>query len=307
MTTVSTSPVTGSSPFGRRRFLAGLGGAAGLALGGSTLSACGGKSGSASSLPEGLAIVQRFPNSVQTPGSVRLPISLADTASLLTDDSGVDLPTELRATLSNMDTGATVAARVVALKHGKNMPVPYWPFVFEVPEVGIYSLSLDGEDATSAGVQILDPGVVHVPAPGEPLPGFDTPTVDDHRGMESICTRAAGTCPFHRITLNQALASGKPVVYLIGTPAFCQTGVCAPALEAVITISERLGDEAAWVHADVYSDSAATVTAPAVEFYNMMYEPALFITDASGVLRVRLDGVFDEDEIASTLAGLGLV
>lgn len=284
-----------------------LGVTAGGLAGGTLLAGCGGGGGtSAGGLPEGLAIVQRFPNSSLVPGLVRLPISLADSANLLVDSDELSLPAELVVTLSNMDTGDVIATGLRVTKHGKNLPVPYWPVMVEVPEAGIYSLTLDDHDATSAGVQVLERELVSIPSPGSPLPGFDTPTVDDARGVATICTRTEGTCPFHEVTLTEALGRGKPVVYLIGTPAFCQTGVCAPALEAVMAIAARVGDVATFVHADVYSDSAATTPAPAVTAYNMTYEPALFVADATGALVSRLDGVFDEDEIAATLSRVGV-
>lgn len=289
---------------GRRRFVGALGGLGGGAL----LAACG-ESGSTSTgagLPEGLAIVQRFPNNTLVPGEVRLPVSLANIDGLLFDGNGTVLPDELTFSLTNIDTGDVIASSIAAAKHGAEMPVPYWPVVTEVSEPGFYSLTLDGSDAASAGVQVLERGSVPVPSPGSPLPGFATPTLDDPRGVETVCTRTEGACPFHGITLEEALTTGKPVVYLVGTPAFCQTGVCAPALEAVIAIAERVGDAASFVHADVYSDAAATVPAPAVTFYGMTYEPALFVTDGNGTLVTRLDGVFDADEIASTLVRVGV-
>ena len=46
----------------------------------------------------------------------------------------------------------------------------------------------------------------------------------DPRGVDPICTREPEVCPFHDITLTEALAAGKPVVYYVGTPAFCSTG-----------------------------------------------------------------------------------
>ena len=73
-----------------------------------------------------------------------------------------------------------------------------------------------------------DPAQVTVPYIGSVLPPFDTPTVDDHRGVEPYCTLTPAPCPLHDVTLTQALASGKPVAYMVGTPAHCQTGTCAP-------------------------------------------------------------------------------
>jgi hypothetical protein len=104
------------------------------------------------------------------------------------------------------------------------------------------------------------------------------------------------------VTLSQALAGGQPVAYLIGTPAFCQTGVCAPILDNLLAAHTRLGDKVTMVHAEVYTDNTASTTTPAVEAYHMTFEPCLWITDTTGVVRERLDFVFDEGEINAALA-----
>ena len=124
------------------------------------------------------------------------------------------------------------------------------------------------------------------PTSGRLLPPFDTPTVDNHRGVEPYCTLTPKPCPLHDVTLTQALASGKPVAYMIGTPAHCQTGTCAPALEFLVKSHDRVGDAVVMVHADVYSDDAATTVAPAVTALGLEYEPVLYLvkdgTDRQG-------------------------
>ncbi len=139
-----------------------------------------------------------------------------------------------------------------------------------------------------------------IPKPGDALPPFETPTTTDGRGVNPICT-ATPPCPLHTMTLTQALQTGKPVAYFIGTPAFCQTGVCGPILDFVVAQHDRLGDKMAMVHADVYVDSTAQKTSPAVDAYNMTFEPCLFVADAKGMLVERLDFVFDEGELAAAL------
>ena len=90
-------------------------------------------------------------------------------------------------------------------------------------------------------------------------------------------------------------------MYLIGTPAYCQTGTCAPGLDALIAVQKNVGDSVVFIHADVYTDSTATTPAPAVGAYNMQYEPALFVTDSKGILQARLDAIFNEEEVRSVL------
>ena len=264
----------------------------------------------ASSTPDAAAelfqVVQRFPQ-VLVPGTVRIPISLANQAGLLGKTSGIDLPTELRAQLLNAENGEVVIADMVAMKHDANIDPPYWPFRVDIAETGIYTLVIEGGTQDGAGVQIMDPATISIPLIGTPLPGFDTPTISNPRGVNPLCTRTPEPCPLHDITLNEALKRGKPIAYLVGTPAHCQTGTCAPALEALLSMRELVGDRITMLHTEIYSDDTATVVAPAVEALNMTYEPALFITDAKGVLVERFDAIFDAVEITEAFTTLGVL
>jgi hypothetical protein len=264
----------------------------------------------ASSTPDAAAelfqVVQRFPQ-VLVPGSVRIPISLANQAGLLGKTSDVDLPTQLRAQLLNAENGKVVIADMVATMHDANIDPPYWPFRVDIAETGIYTLVIEGGTQDGAGVQIMDPAIISIPLIGSSLPGFDTPTISNARGVNPVCTRTPEPCPLHDITLNEALKRGKPIAYLVGTPAHCQTGTCAPALEALLSMRELVGDRLTMLHTEIYSDDTATVVAPAVEALNMTYEPALFITDAKGVLVERFDAIFDAVEITEAFTTLGVL
>ena len=288
----------------RRQFVTGT--LATFGLGGSLsfLTSCGSSSpGAATELFE---VVQRFPQ-VLVPGSVRIPISLANQAGLLGKTSGIELPTELRAQLLNSETGEVVIADMVAMRHDANIDPPYWPFRVDIADTGIYSLVIEGGTQDGAGVQIMDPATISIPLIGTPLPGFDTPTISNTRGVNPLCTRTPEPCPLHDITLNEALKRGKPIAYLVGTPAHCQTGTCSPALEALLEIRELVGDRLTMLHTEIYTDDTATIVAPAVEALKMTFEPALFITDAKGVLIERFDAIFDAVEITEAFTTLGVL
>ena len=271
---------------------------------GSVLAACGSSSGS----PSGgdtdlslLSVVQRFSNSGLAPGPLRLPVSLASQKGILDDAATGDF-TSLTAHVVDVMSGTTVASGIKAEKHGVGLALPYWPFLLTIETPGTYTLVIDGGSKDGAAFQVLERKNIRMPIVGEALPKFDTPTVDDARGVDPICTLPAGTCPFHAETLTEALGKGTPVAYLIGTPAHCQTGTCGPALQSLIEVAGKVGSKAQFVHAEVYSDKAATKIAPAVEAYRLDFEPILFVTDDKGVLRHRLDGVFDANEIRDVLA-----
>lgn len=295
------------STLSRRQLLLGAIGAAGVGSVTQLLGSCSsssttsGSTNSVISLPPDVQIVQRFPGQL-SPGNVRIPISLANQQGLLTVDDG-PLPEVLNAQLLSAENKVIVDS-LSAAKHRNGLPIPYWPFRIDIAEPGIYTLLVEGGPKEGAAIQILLDSEVSVPRVGTQLPGFDTPTSSDPRGVDPVCTLTPEPCPFHDITLTAALALAKPVAYLIGTPAFCTTGVCAPGLEGLIAASKKFGDAIAFVHAEIYTDKSATTVAPAVKFYKMSYEPALFISDKNGVITDRLDGVFDSDEIIERLIAL---
>jgi hypothetical protein len=238
--------------------------------------------------------VARFEDGTFVPGSQRVAFSLGNKAGLVSDN----LPARIDAKVVDAN-GQVVVPNVSADRHEKNLPLPYWPFALSLAAPGVYTMRTS--DGLQASFTVVDPARQPIPKPGEKLPPFDTPTTSDPRGVNPICSRKP-ECPLHDITLTQALQTGKPVAYFIGTPAFCQTGVCGPILDFVVAQHARLGDRVAMVHADVYTDSTAQTTTPAVNAYHMTFEPCLWVTDTSGTIVERLDFVFDEGELAAALA-----
>jgi len=276
----------------RRNLLAGAGALLAVA-------ACGddSSSGSAGSEPDpgttGFTIAQRYPANTFVPGSVRLPISIANKQNLLTTGPAV---LDGRVLDSNNQQIATVSAPI----HSKDIVIPYWPVNVQIDKPGNYTLRINGDDGFGAAFGVSDPSQVTVPYIGATLPPFDTPTVDNHRGVEPYCTLTPAPCPLHDVTLTQAMASGKPVAYIVGTPAHCQTGTCAPALQFLVKSHARLGDAVAMVHADVYADDSATAVAPAVTALGLEYEPVLYLVK-NGIVEDRMDVVWDQSEVDERL------
>jgi hypothetical protein len=280
----------------RRTFLLGAA-AAGV------VAACGGNGGSDSDggggsdavgeEGEAYTLVQRFPSDVLVPGEIRLPFSLVRNAEFVTDG-----PTELGAQVIDLD-GNEVGDPITAMRRDIT-PSPYYAFRPTIDEPGIYAIRIEGGPDDGANFQVMEPDQVTIPGPGDTLSGFDTPTTDDPAGVDPICTREP-VCPFHSMTLNDALASGTGVAYVIGTPAFCQTGTCAPALETLVAAAPEFADDFTFVHAEVWSDLTATEVAPAVQALGIQFEPTLYITDAAGTVVERVDGLWDATELRERL------
>lgn len=247
-----------------------------------------------------IVMAQRFPSTpLFAPGKVRFPVSLANS-----DGSALAaVPKVLAGEILGPNGGRVTTFR--APLRNVELPTPYFAIRAELPAAGVYTLRADLGGRSESSVELFDRAKIASPTLGTVLPPFDTPTADDHRGVEPYCT-APTPCPFHAVTLRQALAAGKPVIYLVGTPAHCQFGVCGPGLEMLVALAPTIADRATIVHAEVYTDNAATTVAPAVTSLNLDYEPVLYVTDASGVIVDRLDGLWDRSELSEVLAANGL-
>jgi hypothetical protein len=309
----------------RRGFISGSATVLGAGISFGILTSCGEGStsnqDSQSDFPDDLQLVQRFPQ-VLVPGNLRLPISLALSSGIIDSNSDFKFPQTLSAKVVDLSSDKVIIANVSAPLHGvvsahlhsdgsvhshdAESSLPYYPFRANILAPGNYALVVSGGPIEGAAFSVLERDQVAVPGANDSLPGFDTPTFDNNREVKLICTRIPEPCPFHALTLTEALKLGVPVAYLVGTPAHCQTGTCSPALDGLIEVGSRIGDRAVFVHAEIYSDEAATVIAPAVKALNLTFEPALFIVDANGKIVERLDAVFDAKEISDALTRAGI-
>jgi len=247
--------------------------------------------GDSADLDEGtFSIIQRYPSNVAGPGEIRLPFSLSNAEAQFVTDG----PLSLGAQIVDLD-GNEVGSRLTAVRRDV-APSPYYAFRAQVDTPGFYAIVVDGGPVEGANFQVMESSTLTIPSPGDTLAGFDTPTPGAPAGIDPICTREPN-CDFHSVTLTGALADARPVAYFVGTPAFCQTGSCAPALEALIEVAPDYSDTMRIVHAEVFTDLTATTIAPAVEAVKMTFEPALFITDADGTIIERVDGLWDVSEL----------
>ena len=285
----------------RRVLLAGVTGTLVLAACGSdsaSTSSTGGPEPSAADPSAGLALVRFFDDPSVTIGSSRrLVFGLADLDGTLRAAG----PAEVSAVL--LDASGAEIASTTGRRRDVNLPRAYYEFRVDVPRAEAYTLRVTADGATGdASFTVATPGSLSFPGPGDRLPPFDTPTTGDAQGVDPVCTRQPA-CPFHDVTLAEALAAGTPVVYLVGTPAFCQTGICGPVLDVMMAVAQDY-PSLKFLHAEVYTDNTATEAAPAVGAAGLSFEPVIFLTDAAGQIVERLDVIIDESELREHLTNL---
>jgi len=209
-----------------------------------------------------------------------------------------DAPEKLDFTISS--DGQPVGETLTSTRHDDGVPISYFPLTFTPPRPGIYraATTLDGKEAS---VTFTVGGSENkLPQVGDKMIPVQTPTTADPHGVDPICTRKPSECPFHSVTLADALTAGKPVAFIISTPEFCQIGVCGPVLQLLMD-QQPNHPQVTFVHAEVFRTRLAADTTEAVGAYHLTYEPSLFVARADGTIVDRLDFVFDRQEIAAAL------
>jgi len=153
--------------------------------------------------------------------------------------------------------------------------------------------------------------VTHVrgPGPGTKAIAVATPTVDDHRGVEPYCTRTP-PCGMHKISLDVALANGRPTVFVIGTPRFCSSRVCGPVVDVIQTVSTEFAGRVNFIHAEVYKDDkdapAQPVAglSPTAKAWSLEEEPVTYWIRSDNTITERIVGPTDVPEVRALTQAL---
>ena len=148
----------------------------------------------------------------------------------------------------------------------------------------------DEQQAGSATIPVATAETSAFPAPGDEAPVVATPTFAAPLGAEQVCTQEP-PCDMHEVSLDDALAQGRPVVVQFATPAYCQTAVCGPSV-AVLDEVRQQGDwgDTAFIHCEIYADAGQNLLEP-ITAWNLPSEPWMYTIDAQGRIDSRTDGV----------------
>jgi len=142
-----------------------------------------------------------------------------------------------------------------------------------------------------------------IPAQGEAAPSVHTPTLDDVPDVSEIDTRNPPST-MHSEDLADVLGK-KPVVLLFATPALCVSRVCGPVVDVTEQVKAEYGDEAAFIHMEIYEDNQYDPKnpklRPQVEAFGLPTEPWLFVIDKDGKVQTRIEGAFSVSELENEL------
>jgi hypothetical protein len=157
----------------------------------------------------------------------------------------------------------------------------------------------DGELAAARVPSVVVRKQDPIPGPGDPAPEVHTPTADQVANIQEIDTRVPpGT--MHDVDLAEVIGK-EPVVLLFATPALCQSRVCGPVVDVAEQVKRDRGDEAAFIHMEIFEDNKPPKLRPQVEAYGLPTEPWLFVIDCDGKVDTRIEGAFSAAELEAAI------
>lgn len=152
------------------------------------------------------------------------------------------------------------------------------------------------------------------PGIGQQAPRSDSPVATTPEELAAISTDRQPDPSLYRHTIADAVTSGRPSVIFFGTPAFCQTAMCGPAIEHVKSIAAEYGERVIFVNVEPYrlqqtanglqpllGEEGQLQTVPAVEEWGLRTEPYLFVVYAGGLVSAKMEGPLDPQELRAEI------
>ncbi|MBM4408578.1 MAG: hypothetical protein FJ038_08275 [Chloroflexi bacterium] len=187
------------------------------------------------------------------------------------------------------------------------------------PEAGEWGAefvtSVDGgtPEVIRARFQVQPDGMA--PGIGDRAPSTKTPTLDDVDGDPAKLSSDTEPDPqLYEVSIDTALAEGRPFVVAFATPAFCRSQTCGPMLDVVKAVAKNTSG-VTFINVEPYilefkdgrlqpvlSANNQLQPAPATLAFGIPSEPWVFVVDGDGIVRGSFEATVTADELRTAIA-----
>ncbi|MEM7801257.1 MAG: hypothetical protein AAF633_18840 [Chloroflexota bacterium] len=232
-------------------------------------------------------------------GTPRIPFIMMSGASQVGDAQAVSL------TAFDLSVSPPEAVWTGAAENYSDYEVPYWVVYPTIEAAGNYGFQADiitaDGDQTSANFAVAFAAESISPGVGEMGLASQNRVLADGFELEALTSDGVPDPVFYEKKIGDILANGKPSVIAFNTPAFCQTAICAPVLNAIKGVEADLGDEIDFVHVEIYSDFQELTVDQVIVEWQLQSEPWTYIIDGNGIIQERMAGPVSNAELTGVL------
>ena len=191
----------------------------------------------------------------------------------------------------------------------------------DFPSPGDYRLTVmpvGGEVSGEAVINVSVAADSPIPSVGEAAPASETKTLDGGVDITDLTTAYEPDDELYRLSISEAVESGKPSVVVFATPAFCTSPTCGPQVDTVSELRVEHPDAANYIHVELYDnpeeiqgDLSRAELVPAADEWGFTQIPGwtneswVFVLDGEGIVRQRFEGFATLTELEAALAQVG--
>ena len=189
------------------------------------------------------------------------------------------------------------------------------------PRPGEYVLTVDpigGDVPGQAIIPVVALADAPIPSIGDTPPASATKTLAAGLELAELTTAYEPDAELYRLSVADALASGRPSVIVFATPAFCTSPTCGPQVDTVSELRAAHPDAANYIHIELYDnpqeiqgDLSRAQLVPAAAEWGFTQLPGwtneswVFVLDRNGVIRHRFEGFATLAELTAALVDAG--
>ncbi|MDQ2700057.1 MAG: hypothetical protein M3Y23_01875 [Actinomycetota bacterium] len=243
-------------------------------------------------------------------GENRVPFGVFDVGGEQVDDAEVAL---YFAKTTNSEVMGPLPAKVESLEtkpafraKGSDGPGEATTFYvvdevdFNRPGPWLAMAVIEGDDGPEV-TRLPSPAVGQypgIPSVGDKAPVVSTPTAESVGGdLAKIDTRQPPSS-MHDSDFKDVVGK-EPVLLQFATPALCQTRVCGPVVDITEQVKSEFGDQAEFIHSEVYVNNTPPKLRPPLNAFGLESEPWLFLVGKDGKIQRRVEGPFSVGELTT--------
>ena len=185
----------------------------------------------------------------------------------------------------------------------------------EFDRVGDWSVeaSVPSPDGVPRIVEVRFPVAEHTESVdiGQRPPASMNRTVADVESISELTTGSQHDPELYSRTVAEALDEDRPFVVVFASPAFCTNAVCGPQVEVATNLREKYGDQASFIHVDLYEnpheikgDLSLARVSPLLEEWGLVSQEWTFVMAADGTVAARFENFVPEAELDETLQAI---
>ncbi len=145
------------------------------------------------------------------------------------------------------------------------------------------------------------------PVAGDAAPATPSRTLLDEPDLARLTSDPRPEPGLYQLSIDDALANGRPLLLVFATPAFCHSRTCAPAVDVVKAVWRDHAADLDAIHVEVFEnphEPSALVESAAFLAWHLPSEPWVFVIDAGGVIVAAYEGSVTDRELRGDVEGI---